>query len=606
MTILEALARYYGRLPGVAAQGWSSEKFGWCIVLNADGDAVDVEPVHDISTGKKAKPKFEIVPASFPRPGTTPRAFFLWDKTAFALGVTKSAAGDGWDVAKRQHAAFVALHLERLAGQDDVGLNALRRFLEKWRPDRFEDLPRGTPDMLDANILFRLEGERGYLHERPAARALIEAGADTEDGAGSLCLVTGEVGPIARLHPTIKGVEGAQTAGAALVSFNLDAFTSLGKEQGANAPTSEAAAFRYGAALNRLLLRDSRNRLPRPIGDTTIVFWADASNVKAAEAADAQAAWMFGGADTVTDPQEAAKVREQLEGIAAGRPVREILSGVDPDTRFCILGLSPNAARLSVRFWLSQSFGDFARALAQHYQDMRVEPLPHGWGAAPAVGRMLVNSTAAQRDYKNIPHALAGEVLRAVLAGGRYPQTLLATALMRLRAGDDAGSGWHAAVIRGVLVREGRAKPLLPEAGELPMSLQRDYQDAGYQLGRLFAVYELAQRSALGRVNASIRDKYFGAASAAPASVFPIIVRGGQNHLAKVRKEKPGWAALIERELEEIHGHLAPALPRSLTLQKQGEFAVGYYHQRAAKLSDGKDVIDPATLADTNDSEGEA
>lgn len=606
MTILQALNGYYERLPGVARQGWSSEKFGWCIVLNAEGQAVDVEPVHDMSSGKKAKPKFEVVPASFPRPGTTPRAFFLWDKTAFALGVAKSPQGHGWVLAERQHAAFVALHLERLAGQEDAGLVALRRFLEQWRPERFEELPRGTPDMLDANILFRLEGERGYLHERPAARALVNA-TGARENSGSLCLVTGEVGPIARLHPTIKGVEGAQSSGAALVSFNLDAFTSLGKEQGANAPTSEAAAFRYGTALNHLLMRDSRNRLPRPIGDTTVVFWADASDVEAAEAADTLAAdWLFGGGEEVSDAQEAAKVREQLDKIAAGRPIAELRSEIDPDTRFHILGLSPNAARLSVRFWLSQSFGDFARALAQHYQDMRVEPLPYGWGAAPAVGRMLVNSTAAQREYKNIPYALAGEVLRAVLSGGRYPQSLLATALMRLRAGDDAGAGWHAAVIRGVLVRAGRANPLVPESGELPMSLQRDYQDAGYQLGRLFAVYELAQRSALGGVNASIRDKYFGAASAAPASVFPIIVRGGQNHLAKVRKEKPGWAALIERELEEIHGHLAPALPRSLTLQKQGEFAVGYYHQRAAKLSDGKVVIDPTELNDATDTEGEA
>ncbi|WP_010543172.1 type I-C CRISPR-associated protein Cas8c/Csd1 [Sphingomonas elodea] len=608
MTILQALNGYYKRLPGVAGQGWSSEKFGWCIVLNAEGQAVDVENLHDLS-GKKPRPTLHLVPAALKRTvAIAPN--FLWDKSAYVLGRT---GGEGKRTAD-EHAAFVALHLERLAGQEDAGLVALRRFLEQWRPERFEDLPRGTPDLLDANILFRLEGERGYLHERSAARALVEAAAFAGDRPGSVCLVTGEVGPIARLHPTIKGVEGAQTAGAALVSFNLDAFTSLGKAQGANAPTSEAAAFRYGEALNQLLRRDSRKRLPRPIGDTTVVFWADASEVKAAEAADALAEdWLLGGADEVSDAQEAAKVREQLEKIAAGRPVAELRSDIDPDTRFNILGLSPNAARLSVRFWLSQGFGDFARALAQHYQDMRVEPLPHGWGAAPAVGRMLVNSTAAQRDYKNIPYALAGEVLRAVLSGGRYPQTLLATALMRLRAGDPKTAdgrtgdiGWHAAVIRGVLVRAGRANPLVPEPGELPMSLQRDYQDAGYQLGRLFAVYELAQRSALGRVNASIRDKYFGAASAAPASVFPIIVRGGQNHLAKVRKEKPGWAALIERELEEIHGHLAPALPRSLTLQKQGEFAVGYYHQRAARLSDGKVEIDPAAFNDTTDSEGEA
>lgn len=600
MTILQSLARYYDRLPGVAAQGWSSEKFGWCIVLNADGDAVDVQNLHDLS-GKKPRPTLHLVPAALKRTvAIAPN--FLWDKSAYVLGRT---AGGGRRTAD-EHAAFVALHLERLAGQADVGLAALRRFLEKWRPEHFEALPRGTPDMLDANILFQLDGERGYLHERPAARALVETGVVGGDGAGSRCLVTGEIGPIARLHPTIKGVEGAQSSGAALVSFNLDAFTSLGKEQGANAPTSEAAAFRYGEALNQLLRRDSRNRLPRPIGDTTVMFWADASEVKAAEAADELAAgWLFGDADTVTDSQEAAKIRGQLEKIAAGRPIQEIADGIEPGTRFHILGLSPNAARLSVRFWLSQSFGDFARALAQHYQDMRIEPLPHGWGAAPAVGRMLVNSTAAQRDYKNIPHALAGEVLSAVLSGGRYPQTLLAAVLMRLRAGEPktnegkpASIGWHAAVLRGVLARPQRKKrqhPDIPEEGETPVALNREHRNIGYVLGRLFAVYELAQVAALGRdVKSTIRDKYFSGASATPANVFPIVIDLGQKHLAKARKtpKTAGLGYLIEKELNAIMDVIEPSLPhslpRSLRLEDQAEFAIGYYHQRSTKLRSQK------------------
>jgi len=161
-----------------------------------------------------------------------------------------------------------------------------------------------------------------------------------------------------------------------------------------------------------------------------------------------------------------------------------------------------------------------------------------------------------------------------------------------LRAGDPkmsdgkSGSiGWHAAVIRAVLVRDHRLKFYKEK---VPMSLDREHRTPGYQLGRLFAMYELAQKRALEGLNTTIRDRYFGAASATPASVFPLLVRGGQNHLAKLSKTKPGLAKLIERELDEIYGNLEATLPRSLSLQQQAEFAIGYYHQRSAKLKSDK------------------
>lgn len=596
MTILQALDSYYHRLPGVAEPGWSPEKFGWCIVLGRDGEPVDVEDIHDL-LGKKPRPKLYLVPAAVKRTvGIAPN--FLWDKTAYILGRT---AGEDRRTAQ-EHTAFVTKHIARLAGQNDEGLTALRLFLEKWRPERF-DAPPFRPEMLDANVMFRLEGDRCYLHERTDARALVAIKQSGAGESGIVCLITGERSPAARLHPTIKGVEGAQSSGAALVSFNLDAFTSLGKEQGENAPTSEAAAFRYGAALNHLLAQGSRHRLRRPVGDATVVFWADASDAKAGEAADAFMA-QFIDSD-VSDEEQAARLRRELDAIAAGQPLAEVRPGIEPGTRFHVLGLSPNAARLSVRFWLSDTLDAFAQRLARHHADLAMEPPPQGWGAAPSVNRLLVNTTALQRDFKNIPPLLAGEVMRAVLSGTRYPQSLLSAAIVRLRAGDSAASGWHAAVIRAVLVRMNRKNPLIPEQGETPMSLKRDHANPGYQLGRLFAVYELAQRAALGKVNATIRDRYFGAASASPASVFPLIVRGGQNHLAKVRKGKPGWATLIERELEEINDRFEPKpegiWPRSLRLQDQGEFAIGYYHQRAAKLGD----LMPAEIEETADHEGE-
>jgi len=566
MTILQALDSYYHRLPGVAGPGWSPEKFGWCIVLDKDGTPVAVDNLYDVS-GKKPRFDTHIVPAAVKRTvGIAPN--FLWDKSAYVLGRT---AGEGKRTAQ-EHAAFVAMHLERLAGQNDEGLVALRLFLKNWTPARFDAAPF-VPDMLDANIMFRVDGERGFLHQRPAARALVEARAEDGGDADILCLITGERGPMARLHPTIKGVEGAQSSGAALVSFNLDAFTSLGKAQGANAPTSEVAAFRYGAALNHLLRSDSPNRIRRPIGDATVVFWADASDAKAAEAADDWFATLLGG--DITDAEQATKVRADLEALAKGRPLSALRPEIAAGTRFHVLGLSPNAARLSIRYWLTDDLDQFAQRLAEHHADLRMEPTPIGWGAAPSVNRLLARTTALQEKFENIPPLLAGEVMRAILSGGRYPQSLLAAAIIRLRAGDDPLSGWHAAIIRAVLHRDRRIDP---KKEDVPVSLAPDEPNKAYQLGRLFAVLETAQRMALGRINATIRDRYFGAASATPASVFPLLLRGAQNHLGKLRKSgKGGW---IEREIEDILDKLSLDLPRALPLAEQGRFAVGYYHQR--------------------------
>jgi CRISPR-associated protein Csd1 len=589
MTVLQALCGYYDRMEArgeAEPPGYSREKIGFALVLNADGEVIDREDLREQS-GRKLAPRLLEVPAAVKRTaGISPN--LLWDKSAYVLGRT---AGEGRRTAE-EHAAFRQRHLDLLDGTDDPGLAALRRFLERWTPGRF-DAPPFVADMLDANLVFRLDGDRVFVHARPAARALVAASAGSEQ-TPRLCLVTGHLSPPVRLHPVIKGVPGAQSSGAALVSFNLDAFASYGHEQGDNAPTSEAAAFRYGAALNRMLDRGSANRLPRPVGDTTIVFWADASGADtAAEAAARAAEDAFAAVfdplpppdDPAADVPQTAALREAMQHLAEGRPAEALFPRIDPGVRFHVLGLAPNAARLSVRFWVSDSFARFADALGAHYRDLAIDPPP--WRATPpSVARLLVKTTAAQEKFDNIPPLLAGEVLRAILTGAPYPRSLFAATIMRLRAGDDAASGWHAAVLRAVLAREAR----LHRKEEPPVSLNRDCPNAAYQLGRMFALLEAAQRMALGtKVNATIRDRYFGAASATPASVFPLLLRGVQNHLAKLRKEgKGGW---IEKEMEQIADNLPPSLPRALRLEDQGRFAIGYYHQRRGKVA-GKVVAE--------------
>jgi CRISPR-associated protein Csd1 len=589
---LEALSVYYRRMTDAETPGWSREKFGWCVVIDGNGEPVDCLDLRD-TTGKKPIPTLRVVPASFPRPGIKPQAFFLWDKTAFSLGVTKAGQG-GWKIAKPQHDAFVHLHAERLADSDDVGLVAFRRFLECWTPDRFER-PPFKPEMLDGNVMFRLDADVSmFLHERPAARHLVETSSEMAEGSG-FCLATGARSSLARLHPAIKGVEGAQSSGASLVSFNQEAFESYGKQQGENAPTSTLAAFQYGTALNRLLARDSRNRLRRKIGDATIVFWADASNTTAAEAANTWFRDAFSG--EVEDEEEARKIGEELDRVATGVPLSELRSRIEPGTRFHVLGLAPNAARLSIRYWLSDSVDVLAGRLAAHHHHVRIEPAP--WKRPPAVNYLLAQTTALQAKFDNIPPLLAGEVTRAILTGGLYPRSWLAAVITRLRSGDDPALGWHAAAIKAVLTRQRENLTALQKEEPPPMSLDRDHPNIGYQLGRLFALYELLQRAALGRnINATIRDKYFSAASAAPASTFPLIISNAQSHMARVRKDRKGWSVVLERELEDVIDRITPtmprSLPRSLRLEDQGEFAIGYYHQRATRL--GGNAIDQPTI----------
>ena len=293
------------------------------------------------------------------------------------LGVT---AAEGKS-ATREHAAFVERHLRDLARESDPGLKAFVAFLKTWFPRRFDEL--GWPDeMKDQNVVFCLESDRKTnicLHNRPAAKAIWARLTDEGDRAEAICLVSGRRAPVARLHPAIKGVWGAQSSGASIVSFNLDAFTSYGHEQGDNAPVSEAAAFAYTTALNRFLEKDSGHRIQ--IGDASVVFWADASEAnKAAEAENIFAGFWDDGEDEpplgIDEATEAQKIRAKLDMIRQGQPLAKVAPELAEGVRFYVLGLAPNAARLSIRFYFEDDFGAIAANYQRFLADMRIEP-PH-------------------------------------------------------------------------------------------------------------------------------------------------------------------------------------------------------------------------------------
>ena len=605
MTILQELDRYYGRMAArgdVIPPGWSVEPVGVVVELDEDGTLLDTV----LRLDERKKPRAVRVPKWFTRSGTASTPYFLWDNAAYALGLGAKDPGK----TARDHAAFRALHLKELEDETDAGLLALRRFLESWIPDRVR-VPALDDKALVFSIAFRLRGETMLLHERPAAIPHIERlRTGGRPGESGFCLVRGARLPLVRLHPKIKGVDGTASAEVPLVSFNVDAFTSYGKEQGLNAPTSEDAAFRYGAALNALLTRRGPNRLR--VADASVAFWADASVLDAAvaEAAARAAENVFGSffddqtsqddalrkaPEGATDEQQSARVRERLHEVALGAPITTLAPELRDGVRFHVLALAPNTARLQVRAWLSDDFSRFAKAMARHQEALRIEPPP--WGNRwPSVHYLLMRTTALQEKPENIPSGLGGAVLRAILAGTPYPRTLLTAAITRLRAGDGPARGWHAAVIKACLHGTKSEE-------NAPVSLDPHNANPAYQLGRLFAVLEAAQYTALGRVNATIADRYYGAASATPARVFGPLLRGAQTHVSAARKlGKGGW---IELRLEEIVGQLGSHLPISLRLEEQGRFAIGYYHERAhgrTKATEAKEARD--AKKDRQDTEG--
>ncbi|WP_438395044.1 type I-C CRISPR-associated protein Cas8c/Csd1 [Caballeronia sp. DA-9] len=578
--IIKSLAEYYERLAAqgkVPAFGLTQEKIGYSILLDHDGKVRDIVNLSDPAE-KKSKWLMLTVPASFKRSGTAPPPFFLWDKSAFVLGVEQKKDSDVPSVNARSHGAFKALHLERLANATDAGLIALRKFVEEWVPEQWqqcEALVKHGSAIFSANIVFRLDGEQQYIHECAAAQELIKRYSATDDSPLGLCLVSGETQPIARLHPAIKGVWGAQSAGASIVSFNLDAFDSYGKDRGANAPVSVHAAFAYTTVLNYLLMRDPHHRQCVQIGDASVVFWAEAKDQQQQDVAEN----LFFSAlePPPSDSTEASKLLQALDAVAAGRAMHYLNVDLDPATKIFVLGLSPNASRLSVRYWFTEGLGKFAQRLAQHYGDLAIEPSP--WKTPPAAWRLLA-SIAAQEKTENVPPLLAGSLMRSVLSGECHPRTLLSATIMRMRADHDI-SGLRVALCKAVLTRDQRLDDKNHHQ-EVPVSLDRNVTTPGYLLGRLFSVLESIQEAALHSVNASIKDRYYGSASAMPAGVFPLLMRGAQNHLSKALKDpkSKGLAVSLEKEAQQIIEGLSSELPKTLRLEDQRRFAIGYYHQR--------------------------
>lgn len=581
--ILQALYSYYNRLANdpeedVPRPGYSREKIHFALILAPDGTLMAVDDLRE-KQGKKTFPQEMLVPAAVKRTVAI-QPNFLWDNSGYVLGA------DAKGKPERAGESFIAFRdLIRQAtasaqASTDPGLAAVRAFLDAWDPSAApERIAAFQPweEVAGWNLVFRLDGERTYVHERPAAREAWERLlAASAKGARAFCLITGEEAPIARLNPAIKGVRGAQSSGAALVSFNLDAFTSHGKEQNYNAPMSEAAAFAYSTALNHLLRPGSRRRMQ--IADATTVFWSE----KPTELEDLLGLFMESKADESEeasgDPADdggiAKEVREILKAVRDGRMPPEL---GDANVPFYILGLAPNAARLSVRFFEVSSTGEIAARVGRHFSDIAIERAHPRNPEFPGMWQLLIE-LAPLRKSENIPPVLGGALMRAILGGRSYPRSLLTLVIGRIRA-DHEVTYLRAALLKGYFTRAPEALNM-----EVGMSLDTQNTQIGYQLGRLFAVLEKAQQDALPGINATIKDRFYGAASSTPASVFPRLIRLAQHHISKAE-----YGRSSDRRLGEIMENIGD-FPPHLSLEQQGLFALGYYHQRNAlwKKSDAE------------------
>lgn len=564
--ILQALTRYYEDLLSrgeIDAPGWTPAKISYALCLDGEGQLTQVIPtMEEVTKGKKTV----LQPQVFPLPAAVKRTVgidsnFLWDNSSYLLGVDQKGKPER---SRDCFAAAAQKHLAVLDGVDSPAARAILAFFDTWQPEhaaeypvlagQFEEVTAG------ANLLFRVDG--CYPQKDAAIREAWQKYRESSDpdAVRMQCLVTGREDEITATHPAIKGVRDAQSSGAALVSFNALAFCSYGREQNYNAPVGKYAAFAYTAALNHLLADRNNVQL---IGDTTVVCWAEGAD----PAYQSFAMTACFGAETGLSDDD---LRAALKRLADGLPCDDL--GIDPERPFYILGLAPNAARLSVRFFLRDSFGALMQNVNDHYERMEiVRPAYKKFSYLPLWVMLQETVNLNSRDKSPSP-AMAGATARAVFSGGRYPASLLEAVMLRIRAERNITWG-RAAIIKAYYLKNPHKD--CPEE-VLTMSLNEASTNPAYTLGRLFSIYEAVQQAANPGINATIKDKYFNSAAAMPSSIFPVLNNLYQKHL---RKLEQGQRVYYDKQVSALKGVLGTEFPARMTLAQQGSFDLGYYHQ---------------------------
>lgn len=604
--ILSALNDYYARKPDLAPEGFELKAIPFVLVLDEAGQLIQLA---DRREGDEAKAV--LVPQGVKK-SMNIASNLLWGNAEYVLGlpdVKKLAERKAKHKEHEYKTRLLEMHtafgkrIRTLSGDaiNDIGICAVLAFLDRPLTNTLESLAAhpSWAEILETNPLmtFQLDADTELVCQRPAViSALISKESEVANGR---CLVSGEPDVIERLHPPIKGVWGAQTSGANIVSINnktsngndggqTPAFASYGKQQGYNAPVGKRVAFSYTTALNHLLAKGSRQRVQ--VGDASTVFWAEKTSGELFE----QAFLDFLNPQP-DDPGRGTQAVASLYGsVKDGKPFTS-----DDDQRFYVLGLAPNAARIAIRFWHVATVAELALHIRQHFEDMAIVRSSYIQSPYLSIKTLLASLAQFTRDRPHgdidkLPPNLAGDFMKAVLDGTPYPQPLLQAALRRVHAEqarkDDSGKHREhvthprASFIKAWLNRQTRNANQNQER-EITMALDECNNNIGYRLGRLFAVLEKVQEEANPGLNTTIRDSYFGSASSTPGAVFSTLMRRNQHHMTKLRKEKPGLYVTRDRLIQSIlyngvDGGIG--FPLILFLPDQGRFTIGYYHQRHA------------------------
>lgn len=570
--ILQALASYYDVLAQqgkVGRPGWGTAKVIGALCLDEQGNLIDILSLKTANAKGKEIATVKKVPEQVTRSSGV-KSNFLCDGPGYLLGLnTKPDEGAKKEAnekrAKECFDAAAALHLQLLEGVDSVAAKAVFAFFTNWNPNAEQPILAEHEDLLKegGNFLFRIDGM--FAQEDPAIQAAWESyrSQGTQDGVVMQCAVTGHKTTVARLHTLIKGVRGAQSSGAALVSFNASAFTSYGQEQSYNAPVSEQAMFAYTTALNYLLSSAEHTRI---LGDTTVVAWSANG-----EPQYTNLGWYCLGGDakaTVDDKM----LQSMFEALSHGRPYAFEDVTIDPDEPFYILGLAPNAARLSVRFFWRNTFGHFMKNVQAHYKRLEIVKPAQDEREYLSVGSLLYETANKKSNDKSASPVLVGGLMRAILNDMPYPAALRSAVMLRIRAERKVSRG-QAALLKAILLKN----PAPIEGKEIcTVALNQESTYTPYVLGRLFSVLEAIQSAANKGVNTTIKDRFFNSAAATPAIIFPRLTQLAQAHLRKLSVAQKIW---YEQQLVALHEKLPEVLPARLSLAEQESFFIGYYHQ---------------------------
>ena len=583
--ILQALTAYYEqllRLGKLAAPGWDSNfKVSFALRINDSGQLLDLIDYRQmIPKGKKEV----LSPAEIPVPAHVKRssgvaANFLCDNSTYILGADDKGKPDR---AIQCFEACAALHHKILDDVDVPAAKAVLNFFDSWNLAEAQNHPLLTERWKEltgnANLIFEYEAPDGS-HERLTDDSAIKVAwqnyySDSDPNATTVqCLVTGKEAPLALIHPSIKGVMGAQSSGAALVSFNAPSYCSYEHEQGANAPISEYAAFAYTTALNTLIADKDHCKI---LGDMTVVCWAENASASAAS---------FGMAGMFGIPENSGVKDDDLihalEQLSRGKEINWKGDTLLPGQHFYVLSLAPNAARISVRFFLRDTLGRFAEHLQQHFDALEIVKPSFDDRKVLSVWSLARETVNPNERTPSPSSQLAGDLLRAVLTGGRYPATLLNGVSIRIRAEHNVTRG-RAAILKAYYLRNKQNNQTLIPKEVLTVNLNENSNYMPYVLGRIFSVLEAIQNSANPTINTTIKDRYFNSACATPAMVFPTLINLAQKHLNKL---SPALETTYNKQLTELFSKIDKNYPARMTLPEQGAFQIGYYHQTQKRFT---------------------